>query len=293
MECSSLPPIYHLMGVEEMKSKKNRNTSRLVPSYTLHKPTGQGRVRINGKDYYTGPFNSAESLKRYDELIGEFLRDRSVDGYLMTIDELALKFLAWTEARYRKHGEPSEHHRQYHQTMKDFRKSFGRVRCIDFGPRKLKEYREQLRSHGLCRKTINSKIGRIVFAFGWAVSEEFLPETVHRALACVPQLRVGEARDNPKVKPVSIEEVEATETFMSLAVRGLVRFQLYTGARPGEARIVRPCDIDRSGPVWKFIPQRHKTEHHGKERAVFIGPRCQQLLTAYEPAAPESADPPS
>ncbi len=44
---------------------------------------------------------------------------------------------------------------------------------------------------------------------------------------------------------------------------------------------MRPNDIDRSGPTWVFIPERHKTEHHGKSRFIVIGPRAQQILAPY------------
>ena len=40
-----------------------------LPSYLLHKPTGQARVQIAGKDYYLGPFGSDESRRRYGEVI--------------------------------------------------------------------------------------------------------------------------------------------------------------------------------------------------------------------------------
>jgi integrase len=33
-----------------------------------------------------------------------------------------------------------------------------------------------------------------------------------------------------------------------------------------------------SGSVWEYIPNRHKTAHHGKQRRIFIGPRAQQIL---------------
>ena len=41
------------------------------PAYTLYKPTGQARVRIDGKDHDLGRFRSPESRNRYDELIVE------------------------------------------------------------------------------------------------------------------------------------------------------------------------------------------------------------------------------
>ncbi len=54
-----------------------------------------------------------------------------------------------------------------------------------------------------------------------------------------------------------------------------------TGMRPGEVRILRPCDIDRSGDIWLYRPGSHKTEHHGRDRVVPIGPKAQDILRRY------------
>ena len=37
---------------------------RKKPAYLLHKPTGQARVRLNGKDVYLGTYGLAESRER-------------------------------------------------------------------------------------------------------------------------------------------------------------------------------------------------------------------------------------
>jgi hypothetical protein len=42
------------------------------PAYTLHKPTGQARVRIGQRDYYLGEYGSPESRDQYDALIAEW-----------------------------------------------------------------------------------------------------------------------------------------------------------------------------------------------------------------------------
>jgi hypothetical protein len=42
---------------------------------------------------------------------------------------------------------------------------------------------------------------------------------------------------------------------------------------------LRPIDIDMQNPAcWIYRPARHKTEHHGHERTVFIGPKAQEVL---------------
>ena len=42
-----------------------------VPSYRLHKPSGQARVIIDGEHIYLGPYGSPESHERYARLIAE------------------------------------------------------------------------------------------------------------------------------------------------------------------------------------------------------------------------------
>jgi len=68
---------------------------------------------------------------------------------------------------------------------------------------------------------------------------------------------------------------------LSPVVADMVRFQRLTGCRPGEVCAVRPRDVDQSGNVWEYRPESHKTEHHDRERVIFIGPRAQDVLRPY------------
>jgi len=61
----------------------------------------------------------------------------------------------------------------------------------------------------------------------------------------------------------------------------MVRFQRLTGCRPGEVCSIRPCDVDTSSDVWVYRPHSHKTQHHGRERRIFIGPQAQDVLRPY------------
>src|SRR6202162_703250 len=49
--------------------------SRRTPKYRLHKPSGQDVVTLNGRDYYLGKWNSAESRRNYDQRLAEWLTD--------------------------------------------------------------------------------------------------------------------------------------------------------------------------------------------------------------------------
>jgi integrase len=44
---------------------------------------------------------------------------------------------------------------------------------------------------------------------------------------------------------------------------------------------MRPCDIDRTGEVWTYRPQRHKTEYCGHDRLIMIGPKAQEILRPF------------
>ena len=42
-----------------------------MPSYRLHKPSGQARTIINGRHIYLGKFNSPDSRQKYARLLAE------------------------------------------------------------------------------------------------------------------------------------------------------------------------------------------------------------------------------
>ena len=83
------------------------------------------------------------------------------------------------------------------------------------------------------------------------------------------------------MSPVDDTTVAATLPYLSDVVADMVRFQRFTGCRPAEVCGLRPCDIDRSGEIWFYVPKEHKTEHHDRQRVILIGPRPQQIVLRY------------
>jgi integrase len=41
------------------------------------------------------------------------------------------------------------------------------------------------------------------------------------------------------------------------------------------------CDLNMSGKVWTYTPEHHKTQHFGRGRVIFIGPKAQKLLKPF------------
>src|SRR5262249_34296704 len=80
------------------------------------------------------------------------------------------------------------------------------------------------------------------------------------------------------VKPVPRAVVEATLPILRPMLADMVRLQLETGMRPGELVVTRGCDLDMTGKVWLYRPHRHKTQRHGHQRIIAIGPKGQSII---------------
>ena len=101
---ASIPLFLSALG--RFRSKKVRK-----PAYALHRPTGQARVRIGGKDHYLGAYGSPESRERYDDLLSEWLARGDAERYRLTLDDLSLLYLEHARSHCRKNGEAtSEFH---------------------------------------------------------------------------------------------------------------------------------------------------------------------------------------
>jgi integrase len=80
------------------------------------------------------------------------------------------------------------------------------------------------------------------------------------------------------VKPVPDAFVDAIRPHVARQVWAMIGLQRLTGMRPGEVATMRTRDLDTSGRVWTYTPASHKTEHHGRERRIYLGPQAQAVL---------------
>src|SRR5262249_48330031 len=148
------------------------------------------------------------------------------------------------------------------------------------GPLALKAVRQAMVDVGLCRTEVNKRVGRVVRCFRWAVENELVPPSVHHGLKAVAGLRRGRAdvRESEPVKPVPDAFVDAIRPHVAPRIWAMVELQRLTGMRPGEVVRMRTADLDTTGKVWVYTPERHKTQHHGKARRVYLGPRAQAVV---------------
>jgi integrase len=277
------------------RNRKPYNT----PSLSHHKASGQGVVRLNGRDVYCGQFGSDECRSKYHCVIAEWEQngrrppdrfpDRSPDQTPentsaepedLTINEMLLAYLTHADSYYVKNGKPTTEPVNIRLALRPLRRLYGDTMAREFGPTRLKAVRQDMVATGLCRNEVNKRVRHILRAFKWAVEEEMVPASVHHGLRAVKGLRRGRsnARESEPVKPVPDTFVDATLPHLNPQVRVMVEIQRLTGMRPGEVCSMRTIDVDTSGRVWIYTPESHKTEHHGRERRIYLGPAAQEIL---------------
>ena len=257
-----------------------------VPKYRKHKASGQAVVTIAGKDLYLGRWNTKASRVEYERLVGEWLAGGrclpELDGG-PTVAELALGYWRHAKNYYRKDGQPTGSLDRIRVACRLLRETYGKTPANEFGPLALQSLRQKLVDKRLSRRYVNYLVGSVRQVFKWGTAQELLPVATYQALAAVAGLQKDrtDAREPDPVGPVDDDVVDATLPLLPEVVADMVRFHRLTGCRPAEVCILRPCDVDTSGDVWIYRPESHKTEHHGRERVICIGPKVQDSLRPY------------
>lgn len=260
--------------------------ARRIPKYREQKSRGLAVVRIDGKDHYLGPYDSPESHEKYDSLIADWLKRQKVNlGHVVniTVCELILAFVQEASTYYVKDGKQTREFGCIKEACAPVRSLYESTLADEFGPLCLQKVRDEMIGLNWSRKHINKQVSRIKRMFRYGVANQLVRPEIYQALVTVPDLKKGrtDAIDHEPVKPVTDEVIEATLPELSPMLRSMVRYHRLTGCRPSEVCLLQPGAIDRSGDIWIFNPETHKTEHLEKQRVVFIGPKAQEVLSPY------------
>ena len=240
-----------------------------IPAYLRHSG-GLAKVRINSKAHYLGKYGSPESFAKYHAILaahaaGTLGQEPICQGGEPNIADLVNSYRFRELDRYR-HNDAEVSRRN--QLTKMLILQYADLPCSEFGPLKLAGIRDKLIQRGNCRRYVNDLIQVMIQIFRHGVAREIVPPETLTALEALPALRRGEAHDNPPRRVPTLEEVEACLTHMQLVPATMVKLQLATACRPSEAMNLRPQHIDRTGKVWVYRPEKHKTAHHGKIKAI-------------------------
>jgi integrase len=259
-----------------------------VPRYTKH-VSGRARVRYNGKTVYLGEYGSPESHEAYAQFIASIPKPEDegkppepAPGAVLMVGEIILHYLAHAKSYYvHADGTPTGEHETIRAVLRPLRKLFATLPAREFGPKKLKQVQQAMVELDWSRRYINKATGIIKRMFAWCASEELIPADASNSLIPVKGLKKGRtaAREKPPIGVVADEVVEATLPHVSELTQDIISVMRLTGARPGEVLAMVAAGIDKTDPsCWVYRPSHHKTAHHGQSRAIFIGPRAQEII---------------
>lgn len=262
-----------------------------IPSYCEHKARGLAYVRLSGEMVYLGKYDSLESRQMYDRVLAEWMQAgrtyvKPADTSSLSVNEVLLAYRRYADAYYvNPDGSPAPEIIRINLAFRPLTNLYGTTPAAQFGPRALAAVQEKMVVDGLCIRTINQRIGCIKRAFRWAVKQELVPPAVYHGLTAVEGLRQGrcKAKESKSVKPVPHEVVDVVMKYLPPTLQAMVKLHELTGMRSGEMVIMRGVDIEirGEGKPWLYKPQKHKTQRHGHQRVVSIGPKAQEVLQPF------------
>jgi integrase len=263
-----------------------------LPQIRLHKPSGQARVRIDGREIYLGKLGSTEAKDRYDRVVAEWLANQrrlpvqtvAEEPKGTTVGEVLIAFWDHAVVHYRDpDGNQTGEAENYRVALRPVRQLYSRHPATKFGPLELRAVRDRMIRSGIARTTINARVNRIRRVFKWAASMGMIPGHVYHDLKTLDGLQSGRsaAKDAPGVGPVGVKLVEATLPYMPEPLAAMVRFQFLTGCRVGEVVSIRGCELTTEGAVWEFRPRRHKNAWREQSRVIMVGPKAQEVLKPF------------
>lgn len=259
---------------------------------------------------YFGTYGTPEAESAYRRWLGQLLRLEEQPEPLPIVDsstriaDLVEPFLDHAAGYYSRGGKPTEEFRNLRDTMRLLLRHARNDLAVSFGPNALREVRDKIAREGwvdqkgesrrYSRRYLNSTTGRILRFFTWCESRELVPKGTSTHLRTVEPLREGSCKyadERPKVQAVPLSVVRDTLPFCRDNLAALIQVQLWGGMRPSEACRMRPVDIDTSGDIWLYTPDRHKTEHHEHRLVKAIPTPAQEAIAPFLEAAPTRESP--
>ena len=151
-----------------------------VPSYSHHKGTGQAYVKLRGKFIYLGKYGTAESQRKYEQVIGEYLSvGRQVPTVAVemesgiTVGQLFACYLEHCREYYQRDGNPTQEY-DSHVYLRNKVESIVRCPANQVTPATIEGLREKWIRDGNTRKYINKSVGRIVRMYKWGAAKEMV-----------------------------------------------------------------------------------------------------------------------
>ena len=264
----------------------------LVPSYRLHRASGQAVVTLSGEDVYLGQHRSDESHRRFDEEVAAWIArcrlPRKHAPSEHTVDDLILAYIEHTRLRFAAMGRRVEQELEaLKYACRPLRAVCGTSLAASFDLQKAKSVRRALITGGLSLSVVNRRMGYIQRMFRWGASEGIVPPAVLAELLALSRLKPGEsaAPIGARVQPVPQTHVAATIPFLPPVLRAMVELQWITGMRSGEVCQMTTAMLDWREQTWVYQPVERKTKWRNWNPQIILPAICAGLLSPYLNAA--------
>jgi len=253
--------------------------SRKLPAYCEHKASNRAFVYLplgkgKRKRIYLGDFNSAESLARYDQVVGNWLATKQAP----TDDTPSGPTVADVAHRYASEERPRRSEsKRYHldAAVGILSELFAKRPADEFHALQFTRFRTELIARKYSRAYANEIISIVKQCFRWAMQRDYITTEQFIKIDSIAPLRPDEA-PTKIVEPAKDDDVSATLPLLSKDFQDTIAFLRATGCRPGEARLMKVGEIYRDN--WMFKPAKHKTSHKGKSRFVPIPSSVREIL---------------
>ena len=274
-----------------------RRKKGVPPTPTVHKKSGQARVRVGKRTIWLGTAGSQQAAENYKEFLGAWgANGSSIPDDFRLKGSRAIPEVDAPERTVLKVGDlmfnalssvgagrtPKELRKQSRwwrlRAVATALEPFSGMPAIEFGPKILNEVATQLSTEKKrTKKYVREIVSEIRRIFSDAVAREELPAERLVALQAL-KLRDIKGTKSKRRQPVPQEDIEATCDQLPPVVADLIRFIALTGCRPSEAMRATQEQFDTTQPTWVWDIPEHKTDEHDIERIVAIGPRCRKIL---------------
>lgn len=264
------------------------------PQMRLHKPSGRARVRWLGREYYLGPFGSAEAAVRYGEWVAEHTpapgatrapapattgQAPAGPGY-PTLGQALARWEAEEGPRFDPEGGSVG---QYLRAFRPVLALYGMRSTSAFGLNELKAVRDEMRRLDWSARVVNRRVVRVRTVWRWFEEVGLAPPGSWGALQVLKPVPPGDRRYRhlPPLAPIDPGQYELLLLGCHPLLAAMVEVHYWSGMRSGELASMRAGDVEREGEVWLYRPRKHKNQWRGHDRLVLLGPRCQAALAPW------------
>jgi len=248
-------------------------------------------------------YGSDEAQESYNKLVAEWLaRGRKLPNHpkrkprratiaevsdtgveVLTVGQLVGQYQEWAERRYTNSNQAEI----IFYALRPMTECYGSLPACEFSPNKLRAVRSLMVERQWTRSNLNRAISLVRGAFGWGVSHELIPESIHAALRLVEPIPYGAegVKESQPKELVSDEMIEAIRPYLSRQVYSLLRLAMLSGARMGELvqlkpGLLNPVEVD-GVRILEFSPPVFKTKYRGLARVVRFGPRSAMIINPF------------